>query len=79
MTRKEIIKRYAEKCLNDEIPSCVKHKWACQRALKDFQKEANDPYYPYFWDEAAAELIVSWFKNLRHSKGELAGAAYQPD
>lgn len=73
MTRKEIIKRYAEKCLNDEIPSCVKHKWACERALKDFQKEANDPYYPYFWDEEAAELIVSWFKNLRHSKGELAG------
>ena len=73
MTRKEIIKRYAKKCINDEIPSCVKHKWACERALKDFQREANDPYYPYFWDEAAAELIVSWFKNLRHSKGELAG------
>lgn len=73
MTRKEIIKRYAKKCINDEIPSCVKHKWACERALKDFQKEANDPYYPYYWDEEAAELIVSWFKNLRHSKGELAG------
>lgn len=73
MTRKEIIKGYAEKCINDEIPSCVKHKWACERALKDFQREANDPYYPYFWDEEAAELIVSWFKNLRHSKGELAG------
>lgn len=73
MTRKEIIKRYAKKCINDEIPSCVKHKWACERALKDFQREANDPYYPYFWDEEAAELIVSWFKNLRHSKGELAG------
>ena len=73
MTRKEIIKRYAKKCINDEIPSCVKHKWACERALKDFQREANDPYYPFFWDEEAAELIVSWFKNLRHSKGELAG------
>ena len=73
MTRKEIIKRYAKKCINDEIPSCVKHKWACERALKDFQREANDPYCPYFWDEEAAELIVSWFKNLRHSKGELAG------
>lgn len=73
MTRKEIIKRYAKRCINDEIPSCEKHKWACERALRDFQKEANDPYYPYFWDEEAAELIVSWFKNLRHSKGELAG------
>lgn len=73
MTRKEIIKKYAKSCIDGKIPSCVKHKHACERALRDFQKEANDPYYPYFWDEAAAELIVSWFKHLKHSKGILAG------
>lgn len=73
MTRMEIIKDYAEKCVSGEIIACVKHKNACKRALKDFKRAETDDNYPYYWDEAAAELIVSWFKKLRHSKGELAG------
>lgn len=73
MTRREIIKDYAEKCVSGEIIACVKHKNACKRALRDFKRAETDDNYPYYWDEAAAELIVSWFKNLRHSKGELAG------
>lgn len=73
MTRMEIIKDYAEKCVSGEIIACVKHKNACKRALRDFKRAETDDNYPYYWDEAAAELIVSWFKNLRHSKGELAG------
>lgn len=73
MTRMEIIKDYAEKCVSGEIISCVKHKNACKRALRDFKRAETDDNYPYYWDEAAAELIVSWFKKLRHSKGELAG------
>lgn len=73
MTRREIIKDYAEKCVSGEIIACVKHKNACKRALRDFKRAETDDNYPYYWDEAAAELIVSWFKKLRHSKGELAG------
>lgn len=73
MTRMEIIKDYAEKCVSGEIIACVKHKNACKRALRDFKRAETDVNYPYYWDEAAAELIVSWFKKLRHSKGELAG------
>lgn len=73
MTRMEIIKDYAEKCVSGEIIACVKHKNACKRALRDFKRAETDDNYPYYWDEAAAELIVSWFKKLRHSKGELAG------
>ena len=73
MTRREVIKGYAEKCISGEIIACVKHKNACKRALRDFQRAETDDNYPYYWDEAAAELIVSWFKQLRHSKGELAG------
>lgn len=73
MTRMEIIKDYSEKCVSGEIIACVKHKNACKRALRDFKRAETDDNYPYYWDEAAAELIVSWFKKLRHSKGELAG------
>ena len=73
MTRMEIIKDYAEKCVSGEIIACVKHKNACKRALRDFKRAETDDNQPYYWDEAAAELIVSWFKKLRHSKGELAG------
>lgn len=73
MTRMEIINDYAEKCVSGEIIACVKHKNACKRALRDFKRAETDDNYPYYWDEAAAELIVSWFKKLRHSKGELAG------
>ena len=73
MTRMEIIKDYAKKCVSGEIIACVKHKNACKRALRDFKRAETDGNYPYYWDEAAAELIVSWFKKLRHSKGELAG------
>lgn len=72
MTRKEIITHYARDCLSDVIPACVKHKNACRRFLRDVERMETEPDYPYYWDEEAAELIVSWFKNLRHSKGELA-------
>ena len=28
---------YAEKCIRQEIPSCQKHVWACQRFLGDVE------------------------------------------
>lgn len=73
MTRKEIITQYARDCIDDRIPSCIKHKNACRRWLRDLKKSEKDIYYPYYWDESAAENIVQWFHLLRHSKGELAG------
>lgn len=72
MTRREIITHYARDCLNDRTPACVKHKNACERFLRDIKRMETEPDYPYYWDEEGAESIVSWFKNLRHSKGELA-------
>lgn len=71
-TRKQIILQYAKDCISGKIPSCEKHKWACMRAIRDFEKADSDPDYPYYWDEAGADSIVLWFTNLYHSKGELA-------
>lgn len=69
MTILEELKRYAYDCIDDKIVSCKKHKWACERFLKDIQKEN----YKYRWNEEKAEKIVKWFAYLRHSKGILAG------
>lgn len=69
---KRTITAYARQCLSGKIPSCQKHKWACQRMLDDFQR-VGAADFPYIWDEKRAENIVLWFTYLRHSKGELAG------
>lgn len=76
MTIREELIDYAEKCISGEDVSGKKHKWACQRLLRDCQKEdaANvlASEWPYYWDEGEAEKIVEWFSMLRHSKGDLA-------
>ena len=69
MTILEELKQYAYDCIDDKIVSCKKHKWACERFLKDIEKEN----YKYRWNEEKAEKIVKWFTYLRHSKGILAG------
>ena len=73
--RKELT-RYAEKCLSGEIVAGKKHKWACKRLLRDFER-IGDADFPYIWDDEQAEEIVSWFALLRHSKGVLAGQPIQ--
>lgn len=62
----EELKKYAHECINDVIVSSKKHKWACERFLKDLE---NPKFY---WDEEEAQRIYKWFTYLRHSKGELA-------
>lgn len=75
----EEIKEYAEWCLEDKVVSedekyisGKKHKWACQRLLKDIARAQKEDC-EFYWDEEEAQRIVNWFALLRHSKGELAG------
>lgn len=76
MTIREELIDYAEKCISGEEVSGKKHRWACQRFLRDCQKEdaANvlAEEWAYYWNEEEAEKIVEWFSMLRHSKGDLA-------
>ena len=72
MTLLEEILQYANDCISGKEISCRKHKWACQRLLRDVRK-MEEPSYPYTWNEEQAGLIVEWFSMLRHSKGILAG------
>lgn len=66
------IGKYCNECISGKIISGKKHKWACERFLRDAEKMGL-PDYPYYWDEEAAQNIVDWFALLRHSKGVLAG------
>lgn len=68
----ETLLHYARDCLAGRIVSGRKHKWACQRFLRDWDAmKAGD--FPYHWDEREAQKIIDWFRLLRHSKGVLAG------
>ena len=58
MKQYEEIKAYAKKCLSGEIVSCKKHRWACQRFLRDAERFETDPDYPFYWSEEAAQNIV---------------------
>ena len=73
MNQYDNIKKYAKNCISGEIISCKKHKWACERFLKDAEQFENNPDYPFYWSEESAQNIVDWFALLRHSKGVLAG------
>lgn len=72
MTCLEEITAYARDCIEGRIPAGQKHKWACERLLRDLDKVGSEDF-PYIWDEERAQLIVNWFSLLKHSKGELAG------
>jgi len=72
MTNLEEITEYAKDCIDGRIPSCQKHTWACMRLLRDIDR-IGTPDFPYLWDETEANKIVSWFRQLHHSKGPLAG------
>lgn len=72
MTNLEEITRYTKSCINGEIPSWQKHKWACERFLNDLNR-VGDPDFPYIWDEERSDKIVKWFALLHHSKGKLSG------
>lgn len=72
MTILETITRYAEECIADPVHNGQKHRWACERLLRDIGRIGSEGF-PYIWDEARAQSIVTWFTLLRHSKGVLAG------
>ncbi len=79
MTIREELEAYARDCLSDrhvskyeDYISCKKHKWACERFLRDLERIGTEGF-PYVWEEDRAQNIVSWFSCLHHSKGVLSG------
>ncbi len=70
MTIKEELIQYAKDCINDTKHCCQKHRWACERFLRDISREGMDEF-PYIFDDAKAERFYKWASLHKHTKGVL--------
>ena len=66
----KIVQQYINSVLSNEIPACKWVKLACERHLRDLETGADRGLY---FDPEAAQLVISFFGLLKHSKGEWAG------
>ena len=72
MTLLEELTRYSHNCIKDTTHVCQKHRWACERFLRDVQRAGTEEF-PYVFDEEKAQRFFNWAYLHRHTKGVLAG------
>ena len=72
MTLLEELIEYSHNCIEDTAHVCQKHRWACERFLRDVQ-HAKTKEFPYVFDEEKAQRFFNWAHLHRHTKGVLAG------
>ena len=68
----ERVFNYCDDILKGRINACIKHKWAVQRFLKDYEDCQNDDSLFYF-DEEVGEDFYWWAREFKHVEGVLAG------
>ncbi len=65
--------RYAAEIISGLRPSCKREWQACERHLKDLQKQGTEEF-PFVFDESRANRIFDWFERCcRHVKGVYSG------
>src|SRR5690606_19963248 len=65
--------RYAIEVVSGLRPACKREWQACERHLKDLQRQGTDEF-PYVFDESRANRIFDWFSRCcRHIRGPYAG------
>jgi phage terminase large subunit-like protein len=65
--------RYATEIVSGLRPACKREWQACERHLKDLQRQGNDTF-PYVFDESRANRIFDWFERCcRHVRGPFSG------
>lgn len=62
---------YCNSVISDNILSCQKHKWACERFLCDLQRQKTEEF-PFIFVEQKAERFFTWMGFFKHTKGPLA-------
>lgn len=72
MTLTDELIRYSKDCIADARHVCQKHRWACERFLKDL-KNSGTKGFPYIFDEEKALRFFEWAALHKHTKGVLAG------
>jgi phage terminase large subunit-like protein len=69
-SHKTIAHEYIDGVLSGEIVACKLVKSACERHLRDLQRQNSDEF-PFWFDEREADDVCAFFPlALRHSKGE---------
>lgn len=77
MTLKQMLIDYAKDVINSPETNCEKYRWACQRFLRDVERENTDDFL-YIFDEEKAIRFLEWMTCFTHSKGPLAGKPIEP-
>lgn len=72
MTLTDELIQYSKDCIADTRHVCQKHRWACERFLRDVQRAGTETF-PYVFDEEKAQRFFNWAHLHRHTKGVLAG------
>lgn len=68
----ERLLNYVNDIIDGEISACVKHRWACERFLKDLESTQEEECSFYFDIEQLFDFY-EWCKQFKHFKGVLAG------
>lgn len=76
-TLKNMLIEYSKHVISDETKHCQKERWACERFLRDIDREATEEF-PYVFNDMKAMRFFNWFKRFKHTKGELAGQYIDP-
>lgn len=77
MTVKNELIQYCHDVNANRPLTCLKHKWACSRFLRDIERE-NTPEFPFIFTEEKAERFFNWMRLFKHRKGILAGQYIEP-
>lgn len=65
--------RYAVEIVSGLRPSCKREWQACERHLKDLQRQGTEGF-PFVFDETRANRIFDWFERCcRHVRGPFSG------
>jgi len=70
--------QYCEDVISGDVIACKKHKWSCERFIKDLDKEGQKDF-PYFFDIYKANKFLRWMPFFKHTKGPLAGQNKIPE
>ena len=66
----ERIVHYAQDVTDGRIVTCQKHKWSCERFLKDIECITEDDF-PYYFDGDELYRFYRWARMFKHTKGVL--------
>lgn len=63
---------YCDDILSGKIKSCIKHKWAVRRFLKDYE-DCQNADSPFYFEEEEGDDFYWFSREFKHVEGVLAG------